>query len=117
MSLQTFKTISYCVGHKHYSGTKNINGKITYNKQTGKDFDLNVGQCSICGRKKYMIFSDNTIQAKGFSNLCNNLGKKGFIVSKKLANNVLNNPGRVFDLTANIATAAASRSLKIYYQR
>ena len=31
MSLQKFETNCYCVGEKHYSGTKNIAGEITFN--------------------------------------------------------------------------------------
>ena len=41
-----------------------------------------------------------------------NLGKKGFDVSKKIAKDVLSNPGRALDLTSKIATAAASRNSK-----
>ena len=33
MSFQKFETTSYCVGEKHYSGTKNIAGEITINKK------------------------------------------------------------------------------------
>ena len=64
MSFQNFKTNSYCVGQKHYSGTKNIVGEITLNKNTGREIKLLVGQGSICNRKKLMIVSDNTIKAK-----------------------------------------------------
>ena len=112
MSFQKFKTISYCVGQKHYSGTKNIIGEITLNKKTGREIKLLVGQCSICNRKKSMIVSDNTIQAEGLGDFFNNLGKKGLNVSKKMAKNVLSNPGRALDLTAKIATAAASLNSK-----
>ena len=59
-----------------------------------------------------MIVSDNTIQAEGISDFFKNLGKKGFNVSKKMAKNVLKNPGRALDITTNIATAAASRNPK-----
>ena len=52
MSFQKFKTNSYCVGQKHYSGTKNFVGEITVNKKTGREIKLLVGQCSICNRKK-----------------------------------------------------------------
>ena len=38
--------------------------------------------------------------------------KKGLNVSKKMAKNVLSNPGRALVLTAKIATAAASRNSK-----
>ena len=112
MNSQKFKTKSYCVGGKHYSGTKNITGEITVNKKTGKEVKLLVGKCSICNRKKSMIVSDNTIQAEGLGDFFKNLGKKGLNVSKKMAKNVLSNPGRALDLTAKIATAAASRNSK-----
>ena len=52
MNSQKFKTNSYCVGGKHYSGTKNIVGEITINKKTGKKVEFLVGKCSICNRKK-----------------------------------------------------------------
>ena len=55
-----------------------------------------------------MIVSDNVIQAEGLGDFFKNLGKKGINVSKKMAKNVLSNPGRALDLTAKIATAAAS---------
>ena len=52
MSFQKYKTSSYCVRQKHYSGTKNIVGEITLNKKLGREIKLLVGQCSICNRKK-----------------------------------------------------------------
>ena len=33
MSFQKFRTNSYCVCSKHYSGSKNIAGEITNNKK------------------------------------------------------------------------------------
>ena len=48
MSFQSFKTNSYCVGHKGYSGTKNITGEITSNKKTSKEIKLLVGKCVLC---------------------------------------------------------------------
>ena len=62
--------------------------------------------------KKSMIVSDNTIQAEGLGDFFKKLGKKGLNTSKKMAKNVINNPGRALDLTAKIATAAASRNSK-----
>ena len=112
MSFQKFKTNSYCVGQKHYSGTKNIVGEITLNKKTGREIKLLIGQCSICNRKKSMIVSDNTIQAEGLGSFFKNLGKISAKAGKKLAKNVLSNPGRALDLTAKIATAAASQNSK-----
>ena len=111
-SSQKFKTNSYCVEHKGYSGTKNITGEVTVNKKTNKEIKLLVGKCVICDRKKSMIVSDNTIEAEGLGDFFKNLGKKGLNVSKKMAKNVLTNPGRALDLTAKIATAAASRNSK-----
>ena len=59
-----------------------------------------------------MIVSDNTIQAESLGDFFKNLSKKGFNVSKKMVKNVLKNPTRALDITANIATAAASRNPK-----
>ena len=110
MSFQKFKTNNYCVGQKHYSGTKNIVGEITFNKKTGREINLLVGQCSVCNRKISMIVSDNTIQAECLSDFFKNLDKSSVKLGKKLAKNVLKNPSRALDITANIATAAAGRS-------
>ena len=112
MSFQKFRSASYCVGGRHKSATKNTVGDITLNKKTGKDVKLLVGKCVICDRKKTMIVSDNVIHAEGLGDFFKNLGKKGLNVSKKMAKNVLSNPGRALDLTAKIATAAASRNSK-----
>ena len=59
-----------------------------------------------------MIVSDNVIQAERLSDFFKTLGKKGLNVSKKMTKNVLKNPGRALDLTAKIATAAASKNSK-----
>ena len=112
MNSQKFKSDSCCVGGKHRSGTKNITGEITVNKKTGKQIKLLVGKYVICDRKKSMIVSDNTTQAEGLGDLIKNLGKKGLNVSIKMAKNILSNPGRALDLTARIATAAASKNSK-----
>ena len=82
MSFQKFKTNSYCVGQKHYSGTKDISGEITLNKKTGKEIKLLVGKCVICNRKKSMIVSDNTKKA-GLGDFFKNLGKKDLICHKR----------------------------------
>ena len=111
-SSQKFQSDSYCVGGRHKSGTKNIVGEIRNNKKTGKEIKLLFGQCMVCNRKKSMIVSDNVIQAEGLGDFFKNLGKKGLNASKKMAKNVLSNPGRALDLTAKIATAAASRISK-----
>ena len=59
-----------------------------------------------------MIVSDNVIQAERLGSFFKNLGKTGLNISKTMAKNVLSNPGRALDLTAKIATAAASRNSK-----
>ena len=112
MSFQKFKTNSYCVGGRHHSSTSNIIGDITINKKTGKEVKLLVGKCAICNRKKTMIVSDNVVQAEGLGDFFKNLGKISAKAGKKLAKNVLSNPGRALDLTAKIATAAATKSPK-----
>ena len=112
MNSQKFATDSYCVGGRHRSGSKDISGEITINKKTGKDTKLLVGKCVIGNRKKSMVVSDNTIKAESLGDFFKNLGKKGLNVSKKMAKNVLSNPGRALDLTAKIATAAASKNSK-----
>ena len=40
-----------------------------------------------------MTVSDKTIQADGVGDFLKNIGKKGLIVSKKMAKDVLSNPG------------------------
>ena len=47
MNSNKFKTNSFCVGGKHYSGTKNMAGEITLNKKTGKEINLLVGKCVV----------------------------------------------------------------------
>ena len=112
MSFQKYKIDSYCVGGRHKSNTKDIVGDITINKKTGKEVKLLVGKCVICNRKKTMIVSDNMIQAEGLGDFLKNLGKKGLNISKKMAKNVLSNPGRASALTAKMATAAVSKNSK-----
>ena len=107
MTFNKFKTDSYCVGGRHGSATKNIYGDIT-----SKGNKVLIGFCSVCNRKKSMTVSDDTIQAECLGDFFKNLGKKGLKVSKKMAKNVLSNPGRALDLAAKIATAAASRNSK-----
>ena len=107
-----FETNSYCVGGKHHSETKSISGEITVNKKTGREIKLLVGKCVVCNRKKLMIVSDNAIKAEGLGSFFKNLGKLSSKAGKKLATNVLKNPGRALDLTAKIATTAATKSPK-----
>ena len=59
-----------------------------------------------------MTVSDNTIKAEGLSSFFKNLGKISAKAGKKLAKNVKSNQERALDLTAKIATAAATKSPK-----
>ena len=112
MTFQKFKTNSFCLGQRHYSGTKNITGEIAYNKKTGEEIKLLVGKCVICDKRKSMIVSDNTIQAEGLGDFFKNLKKVSSKAAKKLAKNALKNPRRFLEIDANIAAAAATKSPK-----
>ena len=59
-----------------------------------------------------MTVSDNTIKAEGLGSYFKNLGKISAKAGKKLSKNLISNPGRALDLTAKIATAAATKSPK-----
>ena len=83
---------------EHYSGTKNIVGGITLNKKTGREIKLLVGQGLICDRKKSMIVSDNATQAEGLGSVFKKLGRICAKAGKKLATNVLKNPGELWNL-------------------
>ena len=95
---------------KHRTGTKTITGEITVNKKTGREIKLLVRKCVICNRKKSMIVSDNTIQAKGLGDFFKNLGKVSSKAAKKLAKNALKNPSRFLEIGANVPTAAVSKN-------
>ena len=107
MSFNKFKSDSYCVGGRHRSATVKIYGDIT-----SKGSKVSIGYCSICNRKKSMTVSDNTIKAEGLASFFKKLGKISSKAGKKLAKNVLKNPARALDLTAKVATAAATKSPK-----
>ena len=83
MSFQKYKSNSYCDGQKHHSGTKNIVGEITFNKKTGRQIKLLVGQGSICNRKSSLFVSDKMTQVESLDDFLKNLGKNGEKVSKK----------------------------------
>ena len=107
MSFRIFNSNSYCVGGRHRSGTINI-----YRVITSKGSKVLTVYCSICSRKKSLTVSNNTIATEGLGDFFKNLGKKGLNVSKKVARNVLKNPGGALEIGANVGTAFASRSPK-----
>ena len=55
-----------------------------------------------------MILSNITIEVEGLVDFYKNLGKEGVNISKKMAKNVLKNPRRALDITANVASVVAS---------
>ena len=59
-----------------------------------------------------MTVSDNTIQTEALGGFFKNLGRVSAKAGEKLTINSLKNPGRALEITANIATAAESRSPK-----
>ena len=79
---------------------------------TSKGNKVLIGYCAISNGKNSMTVIDNTIKAEGLGDFYRNLGIKGINVSKKMAKNVLSNHGRALNLTAKIATAAASKNTK-----
>ena len=107
MSFQKFKTDSYCVGGRHRSSRIKIYGDIT-----SKGSKVLIGYCSVCNRKKSMTVSDNTIKAEGLGSFFKNLGKISSKACKKLAKNVINNPGRALDLISKITTTVTTKSPK-----
>ena len=68
--LNKFKTNSYCVGGRHYSGTNNIRGFIT-----SKSTKRLKGNCVICRRNESMTVSDATIEAEGLKDFFKSVGK------------------------------------------
>ena len=60
-----------------------------------------------------MSVGDNTIAAKLLDDFFKSLGRKGLKVSKKMSENVLENPGRALEIRANAGTAVKSRSFKV----
>ena len=99
--LNKFKTNSYCVGGRHYSGTNNIRGVIS-----AKGTKMLKGSCVKCNRNKSMTVSDATIEAEGLKDFFKSVGKATVNFGKKVANN----PIRALEIASKIGTAAASRN-------
>ena len=99
--LNNFKTNSYCVGGRHYSGTNNINGALT-----SKGTKMLKGNCVKCRRNKTMTVSDATIEAEGLKDFFKSVGRATVNFGKKVANN----PVRALEIASKIGSAAASRN-------
>ena len=99
--LNKFKTNSYCVGGRHYSGTNNIRGVIS-----AKGTKMLKGNCVKCKRNKSMTVSDATIEAEGLKDFFKSVGRTTVIFGKKVANN----PVRALEIASKIGSAAAARN-------
>ena len=99
--LNKFKTNSYCVGGRHYSGTNIISGAIT-----SKGTEKLRGSCTKCRRNKKMTVSDATIEAEGLKDFFKSDRKARVNFGKKVANN----PVRALEIASKIGSAAASRN-------
>ena len=82
--LNKFKTNSYCVGGRHYSGTNNIGGFLTSNGTK-----MLKGNCVKCKRNKSMNVSDATIEAEGLKDFFKSVGRATVKFGKKVANNTV----------------------------
>ena len=99
--LNKFKTNSYCVGGRHYSGTNNISGAIT-----SKGTKMLKGNCVKCKRNKSISVSDNTIEAERLKYYFKSVGTATVNFGKKVANNLV----RALEIASKVGSAAASRN-------
>ena len=106
--LNEFKTNSYCVGGRHYSGTNNIRGFIgePASRITSKGTKMLKANCDKCKRNKSMTVSDATIEAEGLKDFFKSVGRATVNFGKKVANN----PVRALEIASKIGSAAASRN-------
>ena len=99
--LNKFKTNSFCVGGRHYSGTNNICGAIT-----SKVTKMLRGSCTKCRGNKSTTVSNATIEAEGLKGFFKCVGK----ATVNFGKNVENNPVRALEMASKIGKAAASRN-------
>ena len=99
--LNKFKTNSYCVGGRHYSGTINIRGVVS-----AKGTKMLRGNYVKCRKNKSITVSDGRIDAEGLKDFFKSIGKATVNFGKKVANN----PVRVLEKACKIGSAAASRN-------
>ena len=77
--LNKFKTNSYCVGVRHYSGTIIIRGVVS-----AKGTKMLRGNFVKCRRNKLMTVSDATIEAEGLKDFFKSVGKATVNMERKL---------------------------------
>ena len=95
-----FKTNSFCVAGRHYSGTNKIRGSII-----AKGTKMFRGNFTKFKRNKSMTVSDATIEAEGLKDFFRSVGKATVNFGKKVAIN----PVRAIGIASKIGSAAASR--------
>ena len=61
-------------------------------------------------KKTSVIVSDNTIAAEGLSKCSKMSGRISGKARKRLATNVMKNPGRAFEIGSKIVSASSSKS-------
>ena len=83
------------------------NNIFDFNKSTGKEIILLIGNCTICKRTKIKNFQGNTIEAKGIGNFFKSLRQGAAEVS---AIKSANNPTRALQLASFLLTAAATEN-------
>ena len=99
--LQKFKTNSYCVVGRNYSGTNNIRGFIT-----SKGTKMLKGSCVKCKTNKSRAVSDATIEAEGLKDFFKSVGRATVNFGKKVAYKTV----RTLEIASKIGSAAASRN-------
>ena len=99
-NFKKFKTNSYCVGGRHYSGTNNIRGFIT-----SKGTKMLKNFCIKCKRNRSMTVSNATIEVEGLRDF-KSVGKATVNFGKKVANN----PVRALEIASKTGSAASSRN-------
>ena len=68
--LNKFKTNSYCVGGRYFSGTNNKSGAIT-----SKGTKMLKSKCVKCKKNKSMTLSDATKEAEGLKDFFKSVGR------------------------------------------
>ena len=95
-----FKTNSYCVGSRHYSGTNSIRGVIST-----KGTKMLKGNCIKCKRNISMNVSDATVEAEALK-----ISSKVLIKTVNFGKKVSNNPVKALEIGRKTGSAAASRN-------
>ena len=101
--LKKFKTDSYCVGGRHYSGTIDKRGYVST-----KGTKMLKDNCVNCKRNNSMSISDATIEAEGLKDCFKSVDR----ATVNFGNKVSNNPVRALEKVIKIGSAAACRNPK-----